>query len=253
MQAYTAGFAKIYNLRWGGFAQQVAPLLRRFYETTPVCLKNQTVLDLCCGTGHLAAYFLEAGYNVIGVDSSEAMLTYARERALPYLVSGQARFIQADASHFTLDARVGLALATYDALNHLENAEALKSCFGCVFPLLEEGGLFIFDLNTRAGLRRWNGVNLDDSSGDLLLITRGIYDEAGGKAWTKITGFLKEEGGLYSRFDETAFNTVFDLAWVKEALLEAGWKEVTFALSTDLAAPLAEPEKEGRVFVVARK
>ena len=253
MQAYHAGFARIYNLRWGGFAQQVAPMLRRFYEDSPLCLANQTVLDLCCGTGQLAAIFLAAGYTVIGLDSSEAMLMYARENNLPYVVSGQARFIQGDASHFQLEPPVGLVVSTYDALNHLQDAEALKSCFECVFPVLEEGGIFIFDLNTKAGLRRWNGINLDDSSEDLLLLTRGIFEETGGKAWTKITGFVKEENGLYSRFEETAYNTVFELDWVKTALLETGWKEVYFAVSPDLNTPLREPEKEKRVFVVAQK
>jgi hypothetical protein len=59
--------------------------------------------------------------------------------------------------------------------------------------------------------------------------------------------------GLYERFDETAFNTAFELEWVKNALLEAGLRQVHFARVHDLPAPLIEPEKEGPVFIVASK
>jgi SAM-dependent methyltransferase len=253
MQAYGTGFAKAYNLRWGGFARQVAPLIRQLYETMPISQANRTVLDLCCGTGQLAAHFLEAGYRVIGLDSSAPMLAYAEENTSRYQPSGQARFIQGDASRFTLTEKAGLVVSTFDALNHLEDADALQRCFGCVFEVLAEGGAFVFDLNTRLGLRRWNGITMDDSGDELLIIVRGIYDGEGDKAWTRITGFLREEDGLYSRFDETSFNTVFELEWVKVALLETGWREVYLARSPELQTPLSEPEKEGRVYVIARK
>lgn len=103
MQAYNANFAKVYNLRWGGFAQNVAPLIRSFYETKPISQVHRTVLDLCCGTGQLAVLFLEAGYRVVGLDLSEHMLVYARENASRFLDGGQARFVQGDARHFALD------------------------------------------------------------------------------------------------------------------------------------------------------
>ena len=253
MQAYSAGFAKVYNLRWGGFAQQVAPLLKGFYETKPISQVNRSVLDLCCGTGQLAVLFLEAGYTVVGIDSSEHMLAYAKQNAGRFLAAGQAKFIQGDASHFTLEDRMGLVVSTFDALNHLEDEQALKQCFQCVFDVLDAGGVFIFDLNTRVGLRRWNGISVDDSNDDMLIINRGIYDGHGDKAWTRITGFVQGGDGLYWRFDETAFNTAFELERVKETLVGIGWKEVYFALGADLKTPLAEPEKEGRVFVVACK
>lgn len=78
----------------------------------------------------------------------------------------------------------------------------------------------------------------------------GSSDE---KGWTKITGFIRGQGGLYGRFDETASNTVFDLEQVKDALLLIGWAEVYFAGVQDLTTPIAETEKEGRVFVIASR
>lgn len=69
MQAYGAGFARVYNLRWSGFARQVAPLILEYFEVSPFAAANKRVLDLCCGTGQLALYFLEKGYRVVGIAS----------------------------------------------------------------------------------------------------------------------------------------------------------------------------------------
>ncbi len=251
MQAYGKGFAKVYNLRWSGFARQVAPLILDFYAATPMGQENKTVLDLCCGTGHLAVHFLEKGYRVVGLDLSEPMLHYARENARRYVETGQATFVQGDARDFTLNERFGLVVSTFDALNHLDNEQELRRCFQCVYAVSD--GYFVFDLNTQLGLRRWNSIQVDDGDDTALIITRGIYDGHSDKAWTKITGFLRLPGGLYERFDETVFNTVFAVAKVKEALLDVGWKTAYCARIQDLKTPLDEPEKEGRVFIVASK
>lgn len=251
MQAYGEGFARVYNTRWIAFAKQIAPHIHEFYTTSEIGQADKSLLDLCCGTGQLALHFLENGFNVVGVDLSEHMLRYAGENASSYVASGQAEFIKADASNFALDRRFGLVVSTFDSLNHLESAEALKSCFRCVCALCE--GYFVFDLNTRKGLTRWNSMQVSDAGDDALIITRGIYDGQGDRALMRITGFVRLDSGHYERFDETAFNTVYDLAWVKSTLLEVGFSDVHFARVSDLQTPLDDPEAEGRVFIVARK
>ncbi len=252
MQAYNRIFARVYNLRWAGFANQVAPRLLAFYSRTPVGSTNRDVLDLCCGTGQLAQCFLEKGYCVTGLDLSEYMLEYARENTRAYVESGQARFVQGDASSFALDGHFGLVVSTYDALNHLPDEQALRNCFQCVGQVLVEDGYFIFDLNTRRGLRRWSGVTVDDGE-EVMIVTRGVYDEEHGKACTEISGFVREEDGRYERFRQVAYNTAFELTRVKNALLELGWREVHLARLADLSVPADDPESEGRVFFVARR
>jgi len=251
MQAYNQGFARVYNTRWSGFAKQVSPFILDFYAASPIGRENKSILDLCCGTGHLALHFLGKGYRVVGLDLSEYMLYHAKENTYQYAESGQAKFVQGDASDFMLEERFGLVVSTFDALNHLENAEALRKCFECVYTVCE--GFFIFDLNTRNGLRRMNSIQVDDTSEDALIINRGIYDGQSDKAWTRITGFTQVSKGLYERFDETVFSSVFEMEAVKNALIDVGWKNVSFAQIQNLKAPISEPEKEGRVFIVASK
>jgi SAM-dependent methyltransferase len=250
MQVYGQIFANVYNKRWTGFARQVAPLILDFYSATTNGKTNEPVLDLGCGTGQLALHFLENGYQVVGIDGSEYMLKYANENAKKFVDKNKVKFIQGNVADFHLDERFGLVVSTFDTLNHLSDEEELSNCFKCAASLGD--GYFIFDLNTRAGLNRWNNIHVDDSE-EMLIITRGIYDGQSDKAWTRISGFLKREDGLFERFDETAYNTVFDLIKVKELLHQAGWPNAYFARVQDLETSVEEPEKEGRIFIVASK
>lgn len=252
MQAYRRGFARVYNLRWTGFAQQLAPKLRAYYESTDLGHENHSLIDLCCGTGQLSLYFLDNGYQVTGLDLSDAMLDHARVKAAAYIITGQARFQQADAADFSVEETVGLVLSTFDALNHLPDMNALRGCFHSVYAALVEGGVFIFDLNTRDGLRRWGGIQVEDTP-ELMVITRGLFDEERGRWYTRISGFYPVENGLYERFEETAYNTAFDLRDVEAALREAGFRQVRFARSSDFSTPVEEPEQESRIFIVAEK
>ena len=252
MQAYSPAFALVYDKLWGGFANDLAPRLLDFH-TRAAPGGEHSLLDLCCGAGHLALFFLEHGYRVTGVDLSAGMLEYARRRCQAYAANEQADFIQADAAHFQLPRPVGLAISTYDALNHLQSLDDLRSCFGCVRAALLPGGLFIFDLNTRAALRRyWNGIHVDDTP-ELLLVNRAIYDGEGPKAFTRISGFMRLEDGRYERFEEVVYNTVFEMSAVREALLEAGFDTVHAARGMDLSAPIDDLESDRRIFFVARK
>jgi SAM-dependent methyltransferase len=229
----------------------VAPYLLDFYAQTDQASSHRSVLDLCCGTGQVARYFLEREYQVVGLDLSAAMLHYARENTQPYLVSGQARFVQADATNFTLPDRFGLVISTFDALNHLPDLTALRQCFAAVAAVCD--GYFLFDLNTRVGLRRWNSIEVDDSRDDMTIVNHGIYDVTSDRAWLKVTGFVRNGEGLYERFEQTVYNTIFAMSDVKTLLLETGWREVYFARRQDLQTPLTDPEQEGRVFIVAQK
>jgi SAM-dependent methyltransferase len=253
MQAYGSGFAKIYNLRFGDFARAVAPRLRAYYESTSVGQAgNRNLLDICCGTGILDLHFLANGYQVVGIDLSPAMLEYARLNAVSYVESRQVRYFETDANQFGVERPVGLAVATYDAINHLPDSNALTGCFRSAYQAVVSGGSFIFDLNTKLGLRRWSSMNITESE-DLFMVTSGVYDENQNRAYDRFFGFLRLDNGKYERFEEVVFNTAFGLTAVRNALLESGWQIVRFCRLTDLNNPLEEPEKESRVWVVAMK
>ena len=250
MQAYSRPFARAYHLRWGGFARQAAPHLLDFYGQTSAGRQQLPVLDLCCGTGLVTLGFLEHGYPVTGLDLSAPMLAYARENCAAF--ADRAQFILADAANFALKPHFGLAVSTYDALNHLPDLPALQSCLRAVAAAVVPSGWFIFDLNTRLGLHRWNVTSVDDGD-DSIVLTRSSFDGSGERAWLNITGFLRQPDGRYERFDERVYNTIFEIQTVLWILLNQGWASAHAARLGDLHTPLSEPEQEERVFVVAQR
>ncbi len=252
MQAYSAGFARVYNMRWTRFAQQLAPRVQFYYENTPLGAQDHSLLDVCCGTGQMALYFLDQGYRVTGIDLSEPMLSYASANTSPYVVTGQAHFQQADAANFQVKEPFGLAVSSFDALNHLPDINALRGCFQSVYGALVEGGTFIFDMNTRLGLQRWTSISVEDSE-EIMLITRGLFDASQDRAYLSISGFIRVENNRYERFEEIAYNNAYTLAAVGEALKQVGFKQTRFCRQTDFNTPVDDPEAELRIYVVCEK
>jgi SAM-dependent methyltransferase len=253
MQAYGKAFAQAYNLRWASFAQKLAPKIDNLYQNSAADKMNRNILDLCCGTGVLVSHFLSSGYTATGLDLSEYMIEYARRNNIEYVQSGKAKFVIGDASHFTFDEEFGLVTCTYDAINHFTDYSMLESCFQSVKSVLSPGGLFIFDINTRKGLSRWSGVHTD-SSDEIFILEKGIYEAGMDRAYTQMSGFVRVEGSeLYSRFEETVYNTVFDTGKVQKMLFDLGWSKCYFATFENLEIAIDNPEEQGRVFFVAEK
>lgn len=252
MHDHSKTFAKFHHQRWMNVNRQLTPMLVDFYQNSDPGRRKLPVLELGCGTGHVAQSFLDKGFRVTAVDPSENMLALARESAARYLDSGQAAFVRSELDRAEVADGFGLCLAVHDDFNHFESVEALAACFALARRAVAEGGLLIFDLHTRHGLQRLNNVIIEDNQQAMAAI-RGIYDVERERLLVKFTGFLRAEDGRYDRFDELLVSHAFSLELVGQALRDSGWGGFHFAKYTDLGKPLSDPEKVCRVFVVARR
>jgi SAM-dependent methyltransferase len=243
-------WARYYRRHGTSFARSAAPSIRSFYESTRDERADRSLLDVCCGQGTLAKHFLEHGYRVTGIDLSEPMLAVARENLREHLQAGRALLVRADAASFSVDARFGLATATFDSLNMLQSLAALQRCFGCVRRALLDDGMFVFDLMTRRGFwQDYNSVWVADTE-DELYVLKSVYD-GGDKAATRMTGFIRSEDGRWERFEELRTPTLFPAPVVVAALRQVGWTRVWAARIDDLTSPIADPEEYDRVWFVA--
>lgn len=95
--------------------------------------RGERILDLGCGTGHLTAQIAAAGADVIGIDSSAAMIAAARS-AYPTL-----RFEQVDAREFSFAEPLD-AVFSNAVLHWIRPPEAVARC---VARALRPGGRFI--------------------------------------------------------------------------------------------------------------
>ena len=203
-QAYGAQFARIYNTQWSGFARRVAPRIERFYQGMPRSVRrHRTLLDLCCGTGQFAAYFLRQGFDVTALDLSSPMLELAKENMRDSVTNSSATFVQADADQFQLDKPRGLVVATYNALNHLPDLDDLRSCFISVAAATVSRGCFsssiyIPDKACESGtvFRSRTQATLSRSSAEYMTAVRGRKHYSRASSGTAIATNLR---GLRNR------------------------------------------------------
>jgi len=102
------------------------------------------VLDVCCGTGLLAAELLARGYRVTGVDASEAMLARARR-----LLGPHATLIRATLPDLPLEMAFDAVTCTLDGFTYLSPA-ALAPTAEAIARVLRPGGWLVFDTHTDA-------------------------------------------------------------------------------------------------------
>lgn len=250
LNIYGEIFSEVYNLYWTEFIDIIAPQIIKFYNQ--LNLENNYVLDLACGTGRLSKYLVDAGFNVTGIDLSSDMIRIAKRKMRETDVDTGVEFIVGDITDFNLDKKYGLVVSTFDSLNHLGDMGELANVFANAYDVLINDGVFIFDLNTENGLKKWDFVDFEDNE-NAVFIMHGVYDQKLKKAYTKVIGFYKHGKNCYKKFDELMSNTVFDLSIVKDTLLDVGWKKVYFVKEDDLMTKINDPEVENRVIIIARK
>jgi ubiquinone/menaquinone biosynthesis C-methylase UbiE len=141
---------------YNGWVSYVEELLRE-HKCRPV-----TVLDLCCGTGSASLLLAGKGYRVTGVDISPKMIEVAKERAAQS--GADVEFYVQDVTALNLDRSFNLALSLFDSLNYILKPENLLEAFRRAAAHLDDGGLFIFDMNTEYALSAglFNQRNLDE-------------------------------------------------------------------------------------------
>ena len=252
VNTYEGSFARAYDQHWGSYARESGLRILEYFVSHPAARPDARVLDLGCGSGQLALLFLQAGWGVVGVDRSTDMLALAQKNCHSFVTTGKAVFHKADLRTFKINAPFILVTATYNVMNHLVSESDLSSCFKRTHEHLIKPGLFVFDLNTRRGLRQWDGQERE-SNERIAYVAKGTYDEERGQATLRMEGSYLRADGNPEPFAHTTLNQAFDLARVESLLKASDFTKVHFSLPTDLGTPLKEPEKEMRVFVVAEK
>ncbi len=234
-------FAWAYNEYWSGpFAAQVMTALDALL--LPRLPERARVLDLCCGTGQLAAKLAARGLRVTGVDGSSEMLRYARENA------PSVDFVHADIRDFRAEESFDAALCTFDSLNHVMSLAELVAVFENVRAALSPGGLFLFDLNMEQGyFERCRGsYSIVDE--DNACIVDADYLEEDRLATFDITLF-RHEGRAWERTDLTLLQRCYPEAQVRDALADAGFADISVH---DAEQELGMDGNVGRSFFLAR-
>ena len=178
----------------------------------------QAVLDVCCGTGLMAAELTELGYRVVGVDRSPAMLTRARQ-----LLGPDAVLTQQTLPELTIGGVFDAAISTFDGLNYLSPGD-VGLTFSALGRRLRPGGWLVFDLHTDAMMQfTMNHPVVQGQSDGRRFEISSVVDVTARTCNTRIVMTRTDDGDIFSEQHDQYF---FSDAQVRDALAAARFELV---------------------------
>lgn len=180
------------------------------------------LLDLACGTGTMSMLLSDKGYDVIGVDASEDMLSVAQEKKME---SGKdIMFLCQRMEELDLFGTINAAVCTLDSINHITDEETVKKVFSKVSLFMEDKGLFIFDVNTPYKHREVLGNNtFVYDMDDVYCVWQNSTDKNTLLTEVSLDIFEKdteEEDDVYYRYSEEFSERGYELSEIREWLQE---------------------------------
>ena len=116
-----------------------SPALPQPDEIRRLFAGRKSILDVGCGTGRHAAFLADAGFDVVGIDTSEEMLAVARERA------PEVQFECADLFSWRPDEPADGVLCR-GVFNEVLADDERQGGIDALFAMLRDGGLLILSV-----------------------------------------------------------------------------------------------------------
>jgi SAM-dependent methyltransferase len=213
-------WARIYNQHWGAkYCENNLPPFEKLLQEYHIH-QGANILDLCCGTGHMVQHLIEQGYQVTGLDISEAMLLYARKNA------PNAQFILDDARFFNLPPTFNVIISASGSLNDILSIEDIKQVFTKVYDALLNNGVFLFGLNLEDAYTSWNGAISDgDVKDDFAWACCDSYNTVEKIGSFRITIFQLLEQ-VWQRFDINNLVRAYSQVEILSTLECVGFKDI---------------------------
>ncbi|NPA54906.1 MAG: class I SAM-dependent methyltransferase [Epsilonproteobacteria bacterium] len=150
-------------------------------------LRIKSLLDIGCGSGDFMLKAKRKGFNVVGVDISEEMIKISKSKNLEVYHKDVCQ----------CSRKFDACVAIFDVINYMDK-EYLESFFECVENVLEDGGYFLFDINTKKGFDIAQGSLVVEDNRYFGVLESGFGDNV---LDTKITVFTKKQNCWYKESD----------------------------------------------------
>lgn len=247
-------FASVYdlfmdNVPYDTWSEYLIRLLKKYK------VGDGLVLDLGCGTGNITERLAKQGYEMIGIDNSEEMLSLAIEKQDK---SSGILYLNQDMREFELYGTVAAIVSICDSMNYILEEEELLEVFRLANNYLDPGGIFIFDLNTIYKYKNVLGdTTIAENRKDSSFIWENFYYEDERINEYDLTIFVKEDddnseadGGLYRCHKELHQQKAYTIDTVKNLLEQAGMEFIT---AYDAFTEEAPSDTSERIYIVAKE
>jgi SAM-dependent methyltransferase len=217
---------------------------------------NGSILECACGTGRLLLPLARSGYNVVGLDSSEEMLSVfrAKLRKEDKATRRRVRLIRGDMRKFKLPSKFAMAFVGFASFLHLLTVQDEEECAKCIAEHLLPDSPFIVDVFNPDLTRPQQLLRLDKvkESGDQTVI-RSTAQEMNFKNQTmnctNIYDFVSTTGAIKRKVVSYQLRYIFKEELV--GLLERTGYRIEAVYGNFSHEPFSE--KSPRIVCVARK
>lgn len=207
------------------------------------------LVDLACGTGSLSEEFASLGYDVVGIDYSEEMLSEALDKKIDS--GSDIQYVCQDMTSFELYGNADIIVCALDSINHLSSAEDIRKTIERVFMFLKKGGVFIFDANTAYKHREILGNNSFVIENDQVFCAwQNTFSENDNRVDIALDFFEKSEDGRYTRYSEDFSEIAPECETIDKFLTDAGFT-IEAHFDEDSTNPVHE--KTQRIIYAAKK
>jgi SAM-dependent methyltransferase len=249
---FSAGYAEIYDLLYEDKDYEAECDRLEWLWTRFAARKPSTLLDMGCGTGGHALPLRRRGYQVTGIDRSEAMIQLAREKARK--AGLDVPFHMMDMQALALPCRFDAVTCMFQAINYVLSERDLSAVFRNVHRHLDQGGLFLFDFrNGIPSIRSHSPVRVRQVQANgrtLLRISENELDAMEQLFRTKYTNLLLEGERVVQRATDAHVVRFFYPREVRHALEQADFE--VLGMSAFPEVDRAAREDDWDIMVVAR-
>lgn len=204
-------------------------------------VENGILADLGCGTGDLTLMLAQAGYDVIGIDRSEEMLSVLREKADELDLTGRLLLLRQDLTQLDLYGTIRAAVSTFDTYNHIGPLDRFEKALHNAAFFMEKDGVFVFDLNTPYKHRSvLAGQTFSFEEEDAACRWSNRFDEDAGRVDISIDLDDRETG---EHFHEEFSEYSYELETVAALLTRCGFAVARIADGEDFGPVRADSQR----------
>jgi SAM-dependent methyltransferase len=225
---YNEDLAYIHDVGFRDYALKSTPgileLLSDAFGSRKASSLIQTglIVELGCGSGLTAEVLHQAGYQVLGMDISDAMISMARTR-VPTAEFRVASLFTADIPPCAAVISIGECLSYAFDTN---SDAALEALFRRIYQALAPGGVFIFDVVVPGHVAPGEIAKSFTEGQDWIVLVEKQEDPIQ-QLLTRRIITLRQVEGLYRRTDEVHHQRLFNRETLVEALRQIGFQVET--------------------------
>lgn len=194
----------------------------------------KTLIDIGCGQGYFCHIMNHNGIDAIGIDKSAKQIEIATEKGI------NTKCIDIK----DVKEKYDCATAVFDVINYIPE-DYLKSFLTHTYNVLNNGGHFIFDINSLYGFEEIATGTLNiDVDDKFIAIDANFKDQ---KLYTDITIFTKD-GKLYNRQTGTIEQYYYTNAYLIKLL-----KDIGFNIEEEININLHGGDEADKYILICKK